>query len=113
MIICLERVIKISLMLDLRELGFERLLRRALHVRVERGVDKQAAVVDLVLRENQVQIALDRVHRVIFLDLKQAPGVGINLGELGLGRFRRGNFFNFNHPIQHRVAFVGGAFRIF
>ena len=113
MIICLERVIKISLMLDLRELGFERLLRRALHVRVERGVDKQAAVVDLVLRENQVQIALDRIHRVIFLDLKQAPGVGINLGELGLGRFRRGNFFNFNHPIQHRVAFVGGTFRIF
>ena len=49
MIIRLERMIKISLVLDLGELGLQRLLRRVLHSRIERGVNKQTAVVDLVL----------------------------------------------------------------
>ena len=61
---------EIGLVLDLGELRFERVLGRVLHCRIERGVNEETAVIDLVLRQDQIQIALDRVHRVILLDLK-------------------------------------------
>ena len=113
MIIRFVWMIEISLMLDPCELGLERLLRRVLHVRIQCCVNKHAAVIDLVLSENQIQITLDGVHCVIFLDLEQTFRMGVNFGELGLGRIHRRYFFHFNHAIQHCVALVRGAFGIF
>ena len=49
-----DRMMEISLALDFRELGLERLLRGVLHDRIERGVNKEAAVIDLVLGEEHV-----------------------------------------------------------
>ena len=65
-----RRMMKIRLVLDLGQLRFERLRRGGLDRRIERRVNEQAAVIDLILREEQIQIPLDRVHRIIFLDLK-------------------------------------------
>ena len=79
---------KIRLMLDLGELHLERLLRCILHSRIERRVNVEAAIVDLVLSKNRVQIALHRVHCVIFLDLKHALGMRVDSGRLCLGGLR-------------------------
>ena len=91
-VICLDWMIEIRLMLDFCKLRLERRLRGVLHLRVERGVNKETAVVDLILSEQQVQIALHRIHCVILLDLHDPFGMRINLCELcwfGLGA---GNF---------------------
>ena len=85
-------MMEIGLMLDLGELRLERLLRGVLHGRIERRVNKEAAVVDLVLRQDHVQIALHRVHRVILLDLKQTFRMRVNLGQFGLFGVRPRNF---------------------
>src|SRR2546430_11844493 len=45
-----ERMMKIRLVLDFCELGFKRILRGVLHGRIERRVDRQPTVIDLVLR---------------------------------------------------------------
>ena len=66
---------EIRLMLDLRELLLERLLPRILHCRIERRVDREPAIVDLVLRQQLIQITLDCVHRIILLDLGNSLGV--------------------------------------
>ena len=42
-------MMEIGLMLDLRELCLERLLRSVLDSRIERGVNREASVIDLVL----------------------------------------------------------------
>ena len=108
-----HRMVKIGLTLDFCKLGFERLLRGILHGRIERGVNKETAVVDLVLREKRVQIALHRVHRVILLDLQQTLWMRIYLCKLGLISFRRRYFLQLNHAIQNRIALQRRPLRIF
>ena len=53
-VIRLERMMKIRLMFDSDQRRFERLSRDVLHGRIERGVDVESALVDLVLREQHV-----------------------------------------------------------
>ena len=104
MIIRFQRMMKIGLMLDLRELRLQRLLRGVLHRRIERCVNRESAVVDLVLRQQLVQIALHRVHRVIFLDERQTLWMCGNFCSFRLLGLRRRNPFQRHHAIQHRVA---------
>ncbi len=59
-------------MLDFAQVRFERLLRGFLHRRIQRRVNVEAAEIDLLRREDVVQVALDRIHRVVFLDLRKA-----------------------------------------
>ena len=43
-------MMKIGLALDFCELSLERLLRGILHSRIERRVNKESAIIDLILR---------------------------------------------------------------
>ena len=87
-VIRFQRMIEIRLAFDLAQLRLERLLRGLLHSRIERRVNEHTAVVDLVLGEEQIQIALHRVHCVIFLDLQHPFRVLVHFDQLGLVGFR-------------------------
>ena len=100
-------------MLNFRELSLERLLRRILYGRIERRINKKAAVIDLVLRQDQVQIPLHRVHRVIFLDKGQTLGMRSDFRVFCLLGFRWRKCFQRDHSIQNRVALHRRALRIF
>ena len=85
-------MMKIGLMLDFGELRLERVLCGVLHGRIERGVDRHTTVIDLVLCQQQIQIALHRVHRVILLNERHTPGVRGNLCLFGSFRIRKRKF---------------------
>src|SRR5260370_12341886 len=53
LIICLQRMMKIGLALDFCELRLERLLRGILHSWIERRVNKESAIIDLILCQQQ------------------------------------------------------------
>ena len=53
-VIRFERMMKIGLMFNFDQRRFERLRRDVLHSRIERGVDVESALVDLILREQHV-----------------------------------------------------------
>ena len=99
-------------MLDLRELRLERLRRRILHGGIERRVDGQPAVVDLLGREKQIQVALDRVHRVILLDQRHPLRMRSYPRHLCFFRLGPAELLQFHQPIEDRVALMGRAFRI-
>ena len=101
-----------GLVLDFRELCFDRLGRRILHRGVERRVNEKPAGIDLLRREQQVQIALDGVHRVVLLDERHPFRMRRDLRELGFLRLRRVDLFQLDQPIQHSVALRRRAFRI-
>ena len=53
----------------------KRVLPGILHYGIKRRVDREPAIVDLVLRQQLIQITLDCVHRIILLDLGNSLGV--------------------------------------
>ena len=97
----------------MRELRFDRIGGGVLHDRIERRVDEKPAVIDLIGREEQIQIPLHRVHRIVLLDQGETARMRIDLFVFRLLRpARRVIFFRSQHPIEHRVALHRGAFRI-
>ena len=58
----------VRLVLNLRELGFNGLGGGVLHGGIKRRINEETAIIDLVRREQQIEIALHRVHGVVFLD---------------------------------------------
>src|SRR5207244_12408503 len=74
-VICFERMMEIRLMLDLRELLLEGVLRGILPCVIQRRVDREPAIIDLVLRQQLIQMTLDCVHCIILLYLWHSLGV--------------------------------------
>src|SRR4029077_19910371 len=80
-----------------------------LHSRIERRVNKESAIIDLILCQQQAPIPLHRVHRVIFLDEGQTLRVRCDLRYLRLLGLRRRKFLQLNHAIENGIALDGRA----
>ena len=104
---------EIGLLLDFREFRLERFLGGALHGRIEGGVNRQTAVIDLVLGQQSIQIPLNRVHRIVLLDKRQTFGMRSDFRPLCLFGLRWREFFQCYQAIENNVALQGCAFRIF
>ena len=113
LVVCFQRMTEIGLLLDFREFRLERLLGGVLHGRIERGVDRQAPVIDLVLCQQSIQIPLNRIHRIILLDKRQTFGMRTDFRALCLFGLRGREFFQCHQAIQNSIALQGCAFRIF
>src|SRR6266566_1546546 len=106
-------MMKIGLALDFCQLSLERLLRGNLHSWIERRVNKESTIIDLILRQQQSQIPLDRVHRIIFLDEGQTFRMRCDFRYLRLLGLCERKFLQLNHAIQNGIALDGRAIGIF
>ena len=84
-----------------------------LHRRIERRVNVESAEIDLLGREQDIQITLHRVHRVVLLNLRQPFRIGGDPRGFRLLRFSGGDLFQLEHSIENGVSLDGCAFRIF
>src|SRR6266480_4641190 len=97
-------MMKIGLALDFCQLSLERLLRGNLHSWIERRVNKESTIIDLILRQQQSQIPLDRVHRIIFLDEGQTFRMRCDFRYLRLLGLCRRKILQLNHAIQNGIT---------
>ena len=95
---------KIGLAFDLGKLRLECVLRVVLHRGIKRGVNRQSAIIHLVLGQDQAQSALHGIHCVVLLDLWHWLGMRDNFCPFCLAGLRWGNFFQCHHAIKDRIA---------
>ncbi len=95
--------------LDLGELLLDGLRGRRLQLRVDGGVDFQAALVGLLVGEQAGKLVEHGLHGVVVLHAAGAVAGDLDLLVLGLLFLRAGDHVQLGHAREHGVALVGRA----
>ena len=111
----LDRPAPAALPVELDQAVHQRLARHDLQLRIERGADRQAALVELLLAEHLGELAADLLGEIVGGEevRQRAPRASTPSGSaLAVLAFLGGDVAVLDHAVDHPVAALDGALRV-